>query len=139
MAASPKNIVEAVLSCCDECNVNHRVEHPHAVFLDPQAAAASFKSIVEAVLSWQTLHNEALAADILQILNLHKVPKGLGFAEAPPEHSSQSLHPHAHCMFSWPTTQFALQTVRRCCDALRCSGHLFAHLQEGCCSVGLGC
>jgi hypothetical protein len=38
-----------------------------------QAAAASFKSIVEAVLSWQTLHNEALAADILQILNLHKV------------------------------------------------------------------
>ncbi len=38
-----------------------------------QASQASFKSIVEAVLSWQTLHNEGLAADILQMLNLHKV------------------------------------------------------------------
>lgn len=38
----------------------------------PQAAAGLFKSITEAVLSWQTLHNNSLAADILQILRAHK-------------------------------------------------------------------
>mmetsp|Transcript_18691 Transcript_18691/g.56506 ORF Transcript_18691/g.56506 Transcript_18691/m.56506 type:complete len:924 (-) Transcript_18691:2081-4852(-) len=59
--------------------LNDGVEKEHAfqglcqlVRQNPQAAAGSFKSIVEAVMSWQTLHNDALAADILQILRAHQ-------------------------------------------------------------------
>lgn len=43
-----------------------------AIRHNPQAAAGYFKSITEAVLSWQTLHNNGLAADIIQILQAHK-------------------------------------------------------------------
>lgn len=65
------------VGCRAATSLTNEPSHPRAGIawccVERQAAAASFKSIVEAVLSWQTLHNEALAADILQILNLHKV------------------------------------------------------------------
>lgn len=90
-----------------------------------QAAAASFKSIVEAVLSWQTLHNEALAADILQILNLHKVG---------------TRRTHCHCkadcchIMSWASatdhashgTEFFLQIARGKCNMICCALQIWA-------------
>lgn len=59
-----------------------------------QAAAGAFKSITEAVLSWQTLHNNGLAADILQILRAHKADlEDRGQVSTPTTCLLHALHP----------------------------------------------
>jgi hypothetical protein len=102
--------------------------NPPAVCVNPQAAAASFKSIVEAVLSWQTLHNEALAGDILQILNLHKVSPESGRTAS----RAHQLNPHTHPLHVVLSTHTA--RLRRCATAGAKSAAINtipAHLQKG--------